>query len=207
MKNNIDICHIRMVRFSTDEKNTSTTEPNSSDSAKVEVEVEEEDILAESRPEDEFIAQLQKEIKDLRDKVIRSYAEEENVRRIAKRDVESARNYANSSFAKALCDVADDLERALSSVPKDKLEENPDLKNLYIGVEMTEKQLQKVFQQFKVQQFAAVGDRFDPSLHDALFQVADPTRETGTILQVLKKGYKLQDRVIRAAQVGTVNNP
>ncbi|CAK9252489.1 unnamed protein product [Sphagnum jensenii] len=167
--------------------------------------IEEDTLITNDPKNDEFIKSLQQEIKDYKDRLIRSYAEEENVRRIAKKDVENARNYALSSFAKALLDVSDDLERALDSVPKEKIAENHFLKNLYEGVDLTGKQLQKVLHQFKIHSFGAVGDKFDPTLHDALYQVPDTAKEPGTIAQVLKKGYKLNDRVIRAAQVGTVN--
>ena len=77
------------------------------------------------------------------------------------------------------------------------------MKNLVVGIDMTEKGLQKAFLAHGVVKYAAVGDVFDPLLHDALFQVPDPTKKAGTIAQVLKTGYKLKDRVIRAAQVGT----
>ena len=137
--------------------------------------------------------------------VIRSYAEEENVRRIAKRDVENARLYANTSFAKAMLDVADNLERALAAVPPEKKKgEDPILNSLVEGIEMTEKNLQKIFGQFGIVKYGADGDKFDPSLHDALFQQpAVDGKESGVVSTVLKTGYKLKDRVIRAAQVGT----
>lgn len=172
--------------------------------------VEENPLDAEPTVNDneETILKLQSEIKELKDQVIRSYAEEENVRRIAKRDVENARVYANSSFAKALLDVADNLERALSAVPEDKRKgTDPILNSLVEGIDMTEKNLQKVFSQFNITKYGSIGDKFDPSLHDALFQVPDATKESGLVSAVLKTGYKLKDRVIRAAQVGTTGNP
>lgn len=108
-------------------------------------------------------------------------------------------------------DVVDDIDWALASVPKETInnlpEEHKPIKTFYEGVEMTHKSFLKVFQQFKITPYGKVGDKFDPTLHDALFQQPDPTKENGTLVQVLKKGYKLSDRVIRAAQVGTVNNP
>eukprot|EP01038_Epipyxis_sp_PR26KG_P008498 gene8498-11489_t len=157
---------------------------------------------------DEIISNFQKEVKDLKERYLRSLAEEENVRRIAKRDVANAKEYANTSFAKALLNVADNLERALSTIPQDKRNsDDPTLKSLIEGIEMTEKNLQKVFQQFHIVRYGAVDDVFDPNIHDALFQIPDPEKESGTIGQVLEKGYKLKDRVIRAAQVGTRTKP
>jgi molecular chaperone GrpE len=161
----------------------------------------------EPTPE-ETIDALRAEVKDLKDKILRCYAEEENVRRIAKRDVEQAREYANAKFATALLDVADYLEYALNSIPESKRAEgDANLKMLYQGVEMTGQQLTKTFNHFGVFRFGKVGDKFDPALHDALFRSPDAEKEEGTISQVLKPGYKLKDRVIRAAQVGSYVKP
>lgn len=158
---------------------------------------------------------LTQENKELKEKVLRSLAEEENVRRIAKRDVDNARLYANTSFAKAMLEVADDLDRALSSVPLDKRGESQDptsssssLSSLIKGIEMTDRNLHKIFTKFGIIKFGAPDEAFDPNFHDALYEVPDSTKPAGTIAQVVKVGYKLQDRVIRAAQVGTtVNTP
>jgi len=165
------------------------------------------DVPAEVDNKD-AVEKLQKEVKDLKDQVLRCYAEEENVRRIAKRDVESAKSYANTSFAKSMLDVADNLERALQAVPVER--RNSDdivLKSLVEGIQMTEKNLQKTFTKFGVYKFGQVGDNFDPQLHEALFRIPDSTQEAGKIGQVLKPGYKLHDRVIRAAEVGTIVKP
>jgi molecular chaperone GrpE len=160
---------------------------------------------------DEMYLKLTQENKELKEKVLRSLAEEENVRRIAKRDVDNARLYANTSFAKAMLEVADDLDRALSSVPLDKRGESQDptsLSSLIKGIEMTDRNLHKIFTKFGIVKFGAPDEAFDPNFHDALYEVPDSTKPTGTIAQVVKVGYKLQDRVIRAAQVGTtVNTP
>jgi molecular chaperone GrpE len=158
-----------------------------------------------SKAKDIQIVALQKEVKEYKDQVLRSYAEEENVRRIARKDVDSARTYAISSFAKALLDVSDNLERALDAIPAEKRKNgDPTLKTLVEGIEMTDKNLQKVFHQFGVVKYGKVDDVFDPALHDALFNLpAENEMQVGTIGSVLKTGYKLKDRVIRAAEVGT----
>jgi molecular chaperone GrpE len=157
---------------------------------------------------EETIAALRAEVKDLKDKVLRGLAEEENVRRIAKRDVENAREYANTKFATALLEVSDNLELALASVPEAKRAEGDAAFNtLYQGIEITDKGLTKVFNHFHIVKYGKVGDKFDPAIHDALFRSPDATKEEGTISQVLKPGYKLKDRVIRAAQVGAYVKP
>ncbi len=152
----------------------------------------------------EIISKLQKEVKELKDQVIRSYAEEENVRRIAKRDVENAKAYANEKFAKSMLDVADNLERALQAIPTDKKDdkEDPVLNNLAQGIVLTEKNLQKIFLQYNIVKYGTIGDAFNPDLHDALFNIPDANKTPNTIGQILKSGYKLKDRTLRAAQVG-----
>lgn len=145
---------------------------------------------------------LKAEIKDLKERVLRSLAEEENVRRIAKRDVDNAHAYANVSFAKAMLDVADDLERALRVVPAEQRKTgDKTLQTLVEGIEMTDKNLHKIFTKFGIVKFGKVDEAFDPHHHDALFQIPDATKPD-TIGQVVKPGYKLKDRVIRAAEVG-----
>ena len=201
---------------------SSTSEKNENETkAEEEVKVEEENVEgeeAETKEEEkeltveeklglaeEKIVELEETVKSEKDRVLRAYAEMENVRRIAKNDVSNAREYANQSFAKGLLDVADNLERALGSVEeKDASEDNPLLKTLLEGVSMTDKELKKVFQKHGVSQYAAVGDAFDPELHDALFQYQDPEKEAGTIGQVIKTGFMYKDRVLRPAQVGVI---
>lgn len=187
-------------------------------------EAAEEKAPDQQTDENSKIEKLENSLKDMKDRVLRSLAEEENVRRIAKRDVDNAKAYANSSFAKALLEVADNLELALAAAKnnnsngtaganskKDPMDirtgEAADgasmLKNLLEGVEATNRGLLKAFAQFGIVKYGAVGEKFDPTLHDALFQVPDDTKEQGSIAQVLQHGYKLKDRVLRAAQVGT----
>jgi molecular chaperone GrpE len=147
---------------------------------------------------------LENQVKEMRDKMLRALADEENVRRIAKRDVENARTYANTKFAKSLLDVSDNLERALEAASGADAADHAAFTNLVEGVKMTHNQLTKVFESHGVIKYGAVGDVFDPKIHDALFRMPDPTKPEGTIGQILKCGYTLHDRVIRAAEVGTI---
>lgn len=148
---------------------------------------------------------LQDEVKSLKDKLLRSYAEEENVRRIAQRDVNAAKEYANTKFAKSLLDVADNLERAIDAIDHEqRVSADPHFLNLLQGVEMTQKGLMKVFESHGISRYGAVGEVFDPALHDALCNIPLPDKTSGTIGQLMKPGYMLKDRVIRAAEVATV---
>jgi len=112
-------------------------------------------------------------------------------------------------MAKSLFDISDNLSRALEAVPEDMRsnDEHAVLKSFYEGVEMTERLMVKAFQQNNIEGYAEVGDKFDPDLHDAMFVYEDASAETNTIGQVMKVGYKLNGRVVRPAQVGTVKNP
>jgi len=183
-----------------------STDPTVATGESVEGEAVENDDKAE-------IDRLQEEIKNLKDKVLREMAEQENVRRIAKKDVENARQYGITSFAKALLDVSDNFERALEAIPMDKRAEleagngDPIFKSLLEGIEAVEKGMHKTFSTFGLVSYGKVGDTFDPELHDALFEITDSHKEEGSLGQVVKTGYKLKDRVIRAAQVGTIRKP
>lgn len=154
--------------------------------------------------------QLQAEIKQLKDHLLRTLADQENTRRIAKNDVGAAQKFAIKSFAKSLLDVSDNLERALQAIPEgiDKQrEDQPVLVNLLDGVRLTEDGLLKAFQANGLERFGKTGDAFDPNRHDALFEYADPDLPSGTLGQVLKSGFLLHQRVLRPAEVGVVKNP
>ncbi|GJP51136.1 hypothetical protein CLOM_g10302 [Closterium sp. NIES-68] len=161
---------------------------------------------------------------EARERLLLAYADMENLRQRAKRDVDAARLFAVQGFAKGLADVADNLSRAAASVslpprsvsPAAAQEEgsggagsggrDPEalLKALLDGVVMTEKQLLQVFQQHGMERHDPLGHAFDPNLHNAVFELDDPSKEPGTIAHVLKVGYTLHGRVVRPADVGVV---
>lgn len=159
--------------------------------------------------ETKIIARLETQIKDLKDNLLRSLAEQENTRRIAARDVANAKSYAISSFAKSLLDTSDNLTRALEAVPPELRTDRTNhsiLANLYEGITMTEDGLNKAFNKVGLVKFGNIGDKFDPNLHMALFEYPDLTGTSppGHIGQVMKVGFMLNDRVIRSAEVGVV---
>ena len=153
------------------------------------------------------IAQLESQIKDLKDNLLRSLAEQENTRRIAARDVANAKSYAISSFAKSLLDTSDNLSRALESVPPELRHDHdshPVLATLYEGISMTDDGLNKAFEKNGLVKFGVRGEKFDPNLHEALFEYPDPDCEAGHVGQVMKVGFTLNNRVLRPAEVGVV---
>jgi molecular chaperone GrpE len=157
---------------------------------------------------------LQNKLKQLRDQLQRSLAEQENTRRIAHRDIDQARQFAIKSFAKSLLEVSDNLERALDAVPADSIAAKDGahnakpsvLANLYQGIQLTEKELRKAFESNGLVKFGDVGEVFDPNKHEALFEYPDAKMQAGTVGQVMKPGFMLNSRVLRPAEVGVVKN-
>ncbi|CAB4278054.1 unnamed protein product [Prunus armeniaca] len=175
-----------------------------------------DDLVKLVAEKEELLKQKHEEIKRMQDKVLRSYAEMENVMDRTRREAENSKKFAVQNFAKSLLDVADNLGRA-SSVVKDsfsKLDESkesggaaPLLKTLLEGVEMTEKQLIEVFRKYGVEKFDPTNEAFDPNKHNAVFNLEDASKPPGTIAVVLKPGYMLYDRVVRPAEVGVTTAP
>lgn len=150
---------------------------------------------------------LQEELATLRATRMRLLAEMENTRTIARRDVENAKTYAIQKFAKSLLDVADNLERAVDSVPAEERAEGSLTATLHEGVSATERELLKLLELQGIHKFGAVGEAFDPNRHDAMFQVPPSDGAApGTIAQVLKQGFTFKDRILRPAQVGAVSD-
>ena len=129
----------------------------------------------------------------------------ENVRERARREVALAKQFAIQNFSKDLLTVADCLEMALQSVKSVTFQEES-AKQLVSGVDLTEKELQKVFSRYGVLPIDPAGVKFDPNRHQALFEVDDSTKEPGIVAAVMKRGYALHDRTIRPAQVGVVKS-
>lgn len=124
------------------------------------------------------------------------------------RQIQEAKLFGIQGFCKDLLEVADILQKATSSVPSEEInDKNPHLKNLFEGLQMTETQLQKVFHRHGLQQICPIGEKFDPNLHEALFEQIVEGKEPGTVSMVTKIGYKLHERTIRPALVGVVKAP
>ncbi|GMI63780.1 mitochondrial GrpE 1 [Hibiscus trionum] len=169
------------------------------------------DMVKLVEEKEELLNAKQKEIEQMKDKVVRTLAEMENVMARTRREAENSKKFAIQNFAKGLLDVADNLGRASTHVKGSfsKIDESKDtagavplLKTLLEGVEMTEKQLGEVFRKFGVEKFDPTNEPFDPHRHNAVFQVPDNSKPPGTVAHVLKAGYMLYDRVIRPAEVG-----
>ncbi|KAM6909494.1 grpE protein homolog 1, mitochondrial [Xenentodon cancila] len=152
--------------------------------------------------------QLEEQLKDMAEKYKRALADTENLRTRSQRMVEDAKLYGIQGFCKDLLEVADILEKATESVPKEEVtSQNPHLKNLYDGLVMTEVQIQKVFAKHGLVRLNPEGQKFDPYEHEALFHAPVEGKEAGTVAIVTKVGYKLHGRTLRPALVGVAKSP
>nr|XP_043628069.1 grpE protein homolog 2, mitochondrial [Erigeron canadensis] len=170
-----------------------------------------EDLIKLVSEKEELLKMKQEEVDKMKDKVLRSYADTQNIMDRTKREAENSKKFAIQNFAKSLLDVADNLDRASSVVKEsfakidtsiDSAGAVPLLKTLLEGVEMTEKQLAEVFKKYGVEKYDPTNEEFDPNRHNAVFQVPDPAKAPDTVAVVLKAGYTLHDRIIRPAEVG-----
>jgi len=161
--------------------------------------------LADERPadakEDRMVA-LAREAADYRDKLLRSLAEMENLRKRTERQVADARDYGIAAFARDILAVADNMERALGALDAE-LREKADAatKALLDGVELTERELLKVLEKHGVKKFEPLDEKFDPNTHQAMYEVSDPSRPAATVAQVIQPGYMIGERVLRPALV------
>jgi molecular chaperone GrpE len=147
-------------------------------------------------------ASLAKEVVELKDRVLRTLAEMENLRRRTEREIADSRTYAITGFARDLVGVSDNIRRALDAVGDSGIVLEGAAKALVDGVELTERDLIKVLEKNGVRKFDPHGAKFDPNLHQAMFEVPDANVPSGSVVQVVQPGYMLADRVLRPALVG-----
>ena len=163
----------------------------------------------EPRPEIETPAEadpveaLAKENAELKDRVLRLAAEMENLRKRMAREVEDTRAYAITKFARDMLTATDSLSRALLVLPAETRDTAEGaLKSLIEGIDLTEREMQRLLAVHGVKPIEAEGQKFDPHKHQAMFEVPDPSRPEGTVVQVVQTGYAIGDRVLRPAMVG-----
>lgn len=190
------------------------------DKAAAEGSASQEEPAPEVSEKDNLIAKQEEEIATLKDRLLRTLADMENLRERSARQTENAHKFAVQGFVKDVLDVPDNLERALESVKgamykgagaEGQISEDIDrdqalalLKSFVEGVEMTDKIMLQVFSRHGIERVMPMGEAFDPNLHNAMFEVPDPTKAAGTVAHVVKAGYTLHGRVVRPAHVGVV---
>ena len=148
-------------------------------------------------------AELAKEAAELKDRLLRTLAEMENLRRRTEREVADARVYGVTNFARDIVGVADGMERAMKALD-DEIRDKADagVKALLDGVELTERELLKVLEKHGVTKLEPKGQKFDPNMHQAMFEMPDASVPAGMVVQVVQPGYKIGERVLRPAMVG-----
>ena len=147
----------------------------------------------------------------VQDKYLRSVADFRNLQDRTKRDITNARDFAISRFAKDLLESIDNLDRAIETVPAEKIgkqDSNQDLMNLYDGLKMTETILMQTLKKHGLERFdpSEQQEKFNPNLHEATFQTKLEGKDDGTVFITQQKGFSLNGRVVRAAKVGVVKN-
>ncbi|CAN6674343.1 grpE protein homolog, mitochondrial [Trichomonascus vanleenenianus] len=145
-----------------------------------------------------------KEAAQLKDQLLRSIADFRNLQETTKREVQNARDYALQKFAKDLLESVDNFDRALSIIPEEKRNSETELANLYEGVKMVQAIFEKTLAKHGLEKMDPLGEKFDPNIHEATFEVPQPDKEPGTIFHVQQPGFSLNNRVLRAPKVGVV---
>ena len=158
---------------------------------------------AAAAPQADPVAVLAKEAADMKDRLLRTLAEMENLRRRTDKEVADARTYGVTNFARDILAVADNMERALKALDDEiRAKADAGVKALLDGVELTERELIKVMEKHGVRRLEPAGQKFDPNLHQAMFELPDPSVPAGTVVQVMQPGYTIGERVLRPALVG-----
>jgi molecular chaperone GrpE len=165
--------------------------------------VETPEVEIETPAEVDPIEALRAENAELRDRMLRTIADMENLRKRTERDVADTRSYAISGFARDMLSATDALSRALVMLPADAREAgDPTTKSLIEGIELAEREMQRLLGKHGVTLIEAQNQKFDPHKHQAMFEVPDPNTPEGTVVQVVQAGYAIGDRVLRPAMVG-----
>ena len=140
---------------------------------------------------------------ELKDRLLRTLAEMENLRKRTDREVADSRLYGVTSFARDMLAVADNMRRALDTVsPELRASAEPGVKAFVDGVELTERELLKALEKNGIRQFAPRGEKFDPNVHQAMYEVPDASVPAGSVVEVVQPGYMIGERILRPAMVG-----
>ena len=175
------------------------TLPDSEEFKNKDSEIEDEQELLEP-----IISEID-EINDLKNQLLRTLADNENNRRRYEKEKDDLSTYVISNFAKEMLSVLDNLQRAMEVSEKIDIEDkniDSNTKNFIEGIQLTEKQLNSIFEKFKITKIESLNVKFDPNIHQAMFEIENDDVDEGTILQVVQEGFKIEDRLLRPALVG-----
>jgi len=159
-----------------------------------------EDLLDDNILEETNLDLLAEEVSDLKDKLIRSLADKENLRKRAEKERKEAEIYGGTKLARDLLSVYDNMGRALENIDESLKEQ---AKPLIEGIELTQRELISVFKKHKIEKIEPeIGEKFDPKWHQAMFESPIPDTKKGEIIQIMVNGFRISERLLRAAQVG-----
>jgi len=178
-------------------ENTENLEPESEDKTENIA-----DLVSEEGDTGESIQSLD----ELKEQLLRALADNENVRRRAKKEVQEASQFAITNFSRDLLSVADNMDRALSSLPADSLEENDALAAIVNGIKMTARELESILKKYKIEKINPLDEKFDYNFHQAMFETKESGKPDGIIVEVLQPGYILGERLLRPAMVGVAKS-
>jgi molecular chaperone GrpE len=168
---------------------------------KQEVHKDEEKKLDDKEQEKEILPE--EEIENLKDKLARTFAEMENQRRRFEKEKDDAFEYGGFSFAKESLNLLDNLERSKASLENDdKLKNTETLKKVIEHLDIVNKDIISIFKKNNIEQIKSINEKLDPNLHQAMMEIEDDTKEPGTIIQEIQKGYMMKDRLLRPSLVG-----
>ena len=185
-----------MTKKKTKTKNTKT------DSESNEVDTN-QGINEETHEEKTKGLSVEEKLEDAENRLLRTLAETENLRKRYEREKEDLSNYVISNFAKETLAILDNLQRALSSIKTNDFKDTDEnIKTFVEGIELTEKQIITIFEKFKIEKVKSLDTNFDPNFHQAMFEVESEDKEPGTVVEVVQEGYKIGDRLLRPALVG-----
>ena len=191
-----------------DKNNEAPEDLKAAADAQADMAAELEELIVEGATEEDDEIEInaatdaEAEIAELKDKLLRSLADMENLRRRSQKDREDALKYASANFARDMLSVADNLRRAIESIPQGGDPDGAALVGFIEGIALTEKDLLSALERHKIQKIEPMGEKFNPQFHEALFEI--PTNDTtnGTVMQVIETGYIIHDRLLRPAKVG-----
>jgi len=179
-----------------------TQAENSPELTTAPVDGEDNTLPADDAGGDDDIATLAAERDELRDQLLRTLADNENLRRRTERELTAAKKYGAMGFARDLMASVDNLDKAIDLIPENKDELDETVKNILIGVEMTGREIASVLERHNISKISPDGEKFDYNLHQAMFEVPSDDVEPGIVMQVVQSGYQLHDRLLRPAMVG-----
>ena len=163
-----------------------------------ESDLEDEGSMNESTKDEPDLTEM---LEEANDRILRMAAEMENYRKRSIKEKEDAIKYSTTKFARDIVTVADDLERALDSI-KDINLNNETTKTLSEGVQLTMRSLTQILERNGIERFDPTGEKFDPTLHEAMFEVPDTEKENGIVVHLVEPGYRINERILRPARVG-----